>query len=209
MLKSYFLLSVFFLVVLLTGCKSRDTESPEVIITYPPNNIYIEDTLAIKAEAIDNIKIKRVEFYIDGDLFSTDTTAPYSSIRSANSNSSAHTIFAKAYDNEDNYGLSDVVTVYLLDTTDTESPMIAITTPASGAVVTGTVEVKTETSDNKDVSKVVFYVDGDSMSTSTTKPFTYLWDTMPLPNNSYTILAKAYDPSNNWANSMVTVRVLH
>ncbi|MDD5529999.1 MAG: Ig-like domain-containing protein [bacterium] len=209
MLKRYSLLPVVFFVVLLTGCKSRDTESPEVIITYPPNNIYIEGTLEIKAEAIDNIKIKKVEFYIDGDLFSTDTTTPYSSLCSVSSNPNSHTIFAKAYDNEDNYGLSDIVNVFILDTTDTEPPMIAITVPASGAAVTGTVEVKTETSDNKDVSKVVFYVNGDSISTSTTKPFTYLWDTMPLPNNSYTILAKAYDPSNNWANSMVTVRVLH
>ncbi len=98
--------------MLTTGC---DKEPPAVSITYPPDNATISDPVIIRADADDNKEVVEVEFHVDGAMCYSDTESPweYEWDPTTVSDSSMHTVFAKAYDPSDNVGTSDVVTVFV------------------------------------------------------------------------------------------------
>ena len=153
--------------------------------------------------------MSRVVFYIDGDSVYTDMTAPFNFDWNTHAvNNNYHTILAKAFDFNQNW-TNAMITVLVQnpDTTDTESPQIAIISPAGWSTVSDTVQILTDVSDNRGVARVVFYIDGDSTYTDMTAPFRFNWNTHTVTNDYHTILAKAYDFSQNWANSMITVLV--
>jgi hypothetical protein len=59
-----------------------DNVLPQVDIVHPLDSaLYLmeeDEYVNIKAEATDNVSMDRVEYYLDGNLFSTTTVAPYS-----------------------------------------------------------------------------------------------------------------------------------
>jgi len=85
--------------------------------------------------------------------------------------------------------------------TDTTPPACAMTSPSSGATVSGTITPTASALDNIAVSKVEFYIDGALRSTDTTSPYGFSWDTTSNVNGSHTIVAKAYDAAGNTATS--------
>ncbi len=88
-----------------------DTTPPTVAITSPSNgsSVFRNFTYTIRANATDNVKVDRVEFYINGTLRSTDKTSPYTaSWRVPNVKNAAYTITAKAYDTSGNSASSTV-----------------------------------------------------------------------------------------------------
>lgn len=90
------------------------------------------------------------------------------------------------------------VTLWIGCMRDNESPDVQITNPANGSVVSGTVNITAEATDNKGVEKVEFYIDGVIVSTSTSRPYTYSWSTTSLQDSSsHTIYAKAFDAADN------------
>ena len=91
--------------------------------------------------------------------------------------------------------------------TDTTLPTVAISQPTSGATVSGTTPITANAGDNVAVAKVEFYVDGTLLSTVTSSPYTTSWNTTVVTNGSHTVMAKAYDTSNNTNSSSVTVTV--
>jgi len=86
-------------------------------------------------------------------------------------------------------------------TADTTPPTVGISSPVSGATVSGTVPVTATAVDNIGVSKVELYVDSSLKSSTTTSPYTFSLDTTLLTNASHTLLAKAYDAAGNQAAS--------
>ena len=97
-----------------------DTTPPSVSITSPTNNSNVTDSTLIVVNASDNVGVKKVEFYIDGNLSSTVSTIPWQynwDVRSLSPNST-HTIFAKAYDAANNIGNSGTITVTIHITND-------------------------------------------------------------------------------------------
>ncbi|MFC7549680.1 PHB depolymerase family esterase [Plantactinospora sp. GCM10030261] len=92
---------------------------------------------------------------------------------------------------------------------DTEAPTASITSPVSGAEVTGTVQVSAAATDNVAVTTVEFYVDdGNLIGTDTTEPYSIDWDTSAESNGRHTLTAKAYDAAHNVGTSgPVTVTV--
>src|SRR5437667_32602 len=78
-------------------------------------------------------------------------------------------------------------------------PTVALTSPASGATVSGTVSLVASATDNVGVAGVQFLVDGVAFGAEvTTPPYTIGWDTTTLANNStHTLAARARDTSNN------------
>ncbi|HKO02468.1 MAG TPA: Ig-like domain-containing protein [Thermoanaerobaculia bacterium] len=100
------------------GGGGTDTQAPTVSITAPSGGTTVSGTVAINATASDNIGVAKVEFYVDGTLKSTDTTAPYSySWNTTTYANSSHTLVAKAYDAANNVGTSANVTVTVSNTT--------------------------------------------------------------------------------------------
>ncbi|MBI2559504.1 hypothetical protein HYW20_09345 [Candidatus Woesearchaeota archaeon] len=91
---------------------------------------------------------------------------------------------------------------------DTTLPTISLTSPASGATVSGTTTITATASDNVGVSKVEFYVDGNLKSTDTISPYSYAWDTTNVGTHAcngahtHTLSAKAYDAAGNIGTSL-------
>src|SRR3989337_2007146 len=61
-------------------------------------------------------------------------------------------------------------------------PTISITSPASGASVSGTIDVLVNASDNIGVKSVSLSVDGISVSSTSTSPFTNSWNSRTVSN---------------------------
>jgi subtilisin family serine protease len=91
---------------------------------------------------------------------------------------------------------------------DTTAPTANITSPASGATVSGVVTVNVNATDDVGVTQVELYADGTLVGTSSAAPASIAWDTSSLPNGSHTLQALAYDAAGNvGASSSVTVNV--
>jgi len=90
-----------------------DTQAPTVSITSPADNATVSGMLTISASATDNVGVTRVEFYIDGVLDHTDTTAPYSDSGDTSTvpDGSSYLLTARAYDAAGNAGLSAPVRI--------------------------------------------------------------------------------------------------
>ncbi len=84
------------------------------------------------------------------------------------------------------------------------APTVSITSPAEGALVTGTVNIATTASDDKAVTKVTFEVDGATLSTDTTAPYNASWPTSGL-SGLHSISATAHDAVGNTASDTRTV----
>src|SRR5204863_7709566 len=92
---------------------------------------------------------------------------------------------------------------------DTTPPTVAITSPAPGATVSGTITVTAEASDNAGVVGVQFKSNGsDFDAEDTTAPYSVTGHTTTVPNGSYTLTAVARDAAGNRTTSApVTVTV--
>jgi hypothetical protein len=86
-----------------------DSTPPAVTITSPSNGsrVPVRSDLTISASASDNVKVDKVEFYLNGSLQCTDLTAGYScQVRIPKARGRTHDIQAKAYDSAGNVGSS-------------------------------------------------------------------------------------------------------
>jgi hypothetical protein len=89
-----------------------DSQNPTTAITAPQNGASVSATFTIAASANDNVGVSRVEFYVDGVLRGTDTTAPYSYAWDTTTFANGtHSIFSRAFDFASNVGTSATVTV--------------------------------------------------------------------------------------------------
>lgn len=97
--------------------------------------------------------------------------------------------------------------IYMADVGDPEPPTVALTSPAQGATVSGTVTVAATASDNQEVSRVDFLLDGAVAASDTVEPYEWQWNTVGTPDGAHVVKAKAYDPSGNWAEASKNVSV--
>ena len=92
---------------------------------------------------------------------------------------------------------------------DTTPPTVSITSPASGATVSGTINVTANASDNQGVAGVQFQLDGANLGAEdTAAPYSISWNTTTASNGSHTLTAVARDAAGNrTTSSPVTVTV--
>ena len=92
---------------------------------------------------------------------------------------------------------------------DTTPPTVSITSPISGATVSGTITVAATASDNVGVSGVQFQVDGvNTGAVVTASPYIFSLDTTKLTNGTHSLTAVASDAAGNHTTSsavLVTV----
>jgi parallel beta-helix repeat protein len=82
---------------------------PVVTFNSPANGAVVSGLVNIGADASDDLAVTKVEFYIDGELDSTDTVAPYQAAwYTTYFTKGNHTITAKAYDAIGNIGTATV-----------------------------------------------------------------------------------------------------
>ncbi len=179
---------------------SNDVTPPTVSITAPSNNSTLNDgSVNVSVSASDDRAVTKVEFYVDGSLNSNDTTSPY--LFSWNATAGDHSLTAKAYDAVGHTATSAAANVHI-NHPDTTAPTVTITAPSPGATVSGTtVSITANATDNVGVASVEFFVDGATIASDTTAPYSTVWDSTSLADGPHSISAKAYDAARNVATS--------
>lgn len=86
-------------------------------------------------------------------------------------------------------------------------PTIDITSPTNGTVVSGTVSITANATDNIGVQKVEFYVDSVLQYTDVTVPYLFSLDTTKITNGPHNIKAVVYDTTGNSAQDEISVTV--
>ncbi|MGM0442395.1 MAG: DUF1566 domain-containing protein [Elusimicrobiota bacterium] len=86
-------------------------------------------------------------------------------------------------------------------------PSVSITNPSGGALVSGSVNITADASDDEGVKRVEFYIDNSLKKTEESLSYEYLWDTAAGSAGKYSIDVKAYDTDNNSASAGIRVTV--
>ncbi|MBN2380152.1 hypothetical protein JXM67_10175 [candidate division WOR-3 bacterium] len=186
---------------------AEDVKPPIVTINHPTDGGSVGGKFGICVEAIDNIKVENVIFYIDEVLVFDDKAFPYEYLwnTAGLEHGTQHTIDVYAYDPTGNEG-KDQVTV----TIDIENPTVSIMEPDDGARVWGIVTILVDAADNDEIVYVDFYIDQSSepVYADGEAPYRYEWNTGGLtPESTHTINVVAYDEAGNEAQDEISVTV--
>lgn len=90
---------------------------------------------------------------------------------------------------------------------DRTGPVVSVTSPLNGAIVTGATTISANAVDPAGIGKVDFYVDTKLVGTDTTAPYSVPWDSATVAGGSHTITARAFDLANNVSAAAITVTV--
>lgn len=83
----------------------QDLQIPTAVITKPLDQEVVSGEADFNANALDNDSVEKVEFYVDGALLGTDTSAPYGVKWDTTKVTNAkHTLSVKSYDPAGNVG---------------------------------------------------------------------------------------------------------
>ncbi|HYV47889.1 MAG TPA: S8 family serine peptidase, partial [Myxococcaceae bacterium] len=80
---------------------------------------------------------------------------------------------------------------------DQTPPTTAITAPAGGSQVGGTVNVQVDATDASGIAKIMVYVDDVAVGTDTTAPYSISWNTTAAENGAHVLKARAFDNAGN------------
>jgi len=101
-----------------------------------------------------------------------------------------------------------IVTISLFGAAkDTTPPTVSITNPKDGAVVSGVVTIKVDSSDSSGIAKVEFYVGDSKLGEDSGKPYEYSWDTKKTKDGTYVLTVKATDGAGNKNSKSIKVVV--
>lgn len=90
---------------------------------------------------------------------------------------------------------------------DTVAPTVSFTAPSDGQSAQLTFAISALASDDLDLSRVEFYADSVLISSLTTAPFAFNWNSYAVHNGSRTITAKAIDASGNYSSASIHINV--
>ena len=100
---------------------------------------------------------------------------------------------------------------FVFTTPDGTAPSVAVTAPANGATVSGTINLTAAASDNAGVTGVQFALDGASLGAEdNSAPYSTSWNTTATTAGNHTLTATARDAAGNVATSTaITVTVVN
>jgi len=188
---------------------ATDVTAPTVAVNAPVDGATVAGRVSVSVAASDDVKVTRIELYIDGALAGSSASAPASfAWDTAALPDGWHTLAAKAYDAAGNLGQAGTVTVYVSNPkalTDQEPPVVAITSPYPGAKLASKATVKVQGSDNVGIAKIELSVDGALKATTTASSLSWNWNTRQVKIGAHTLTAKAYDAAGNVMSDSITV----
>ncbi len=172
------------------GTLGSSNSLPSVNITSPANgaSYVIGNNVVINASATDaDGTVASVEFFVDGVSVGVDNTAPYSANYTAANGS--HTLTAVATDNNNGQTTSSGITI---NVSNNPPPVVSITAPANGSsyIINDLVSITATATDDGSVTSVQFFVDGISISTDNSSPYTASFN---ITTGSHIITAVATD----------------
>lgn len=177
-----------------------DNLPPIVALTAPAAGSVVGVTnVQLTATATDSVGVAGVQFLSDGQpVGPEDTTAPYTITWDASAlDDGPHVLTAVARDLTGRTSAAQVTV-----TVDNTPPTVAITAPAAGSTLEGTVTVSAEANDVSSLAGVQFKLnDANLGAEDTTAPFSVNWSTATAGNGSHTLTAVARDTAGNTATS--------
>jgi hypothetical protein len=193
---------------------ATDTQAPSVAVSNPSGGSKVSGLVAVDVAAADNVGVTKVDLYVNGALFVSDTVTPFGFSWDTTSVADGQaTLMAKAYDAAGNVATSSSVNITVAN--DKQPPTVAITNPANGSSVSGTVNVNVTGQDNVQVVKTTLTIDGKLVSTVSGPSLSYSWSTgstggkwwkrRTTSGGTSTLTAQAFDPAGNVATTTVTV----
>ena len=188
------------------GSVPSDTTPPTVSLTVPASNATVSNSVTLTANATDNSGgsgVASVTFSVDGSVVGSDSSTPYTfnwnSLSTANG---THTILAVAQDFSGNSATSAVVTVTLANPPpDTTAPTVTVTAPGAGSVISNSVTLTANATDNSGgtgVASVSFTVDGFAVGSVSNAPYSIVWGSTAVTNGSHMIQAIAARDLGFW-----------
>ena len=197
-----------------TVAETEDIIPPTVAVVNPQSGQVVEGTVNITAHAEDERSIQKVAFFVDGDSVGYKASYPY--IYNWNtdglSDSTAHTLFAKAFDSGNNIAISPVVTVTVYPRSgpagDNVAPSALFLYPITATSISGTVKIAVDLQDNVGVTRAEFYVDGqlETSAANPDAPWVFDWDSSTKADGlSHSLYVKVYDAAGNVGTSGLLV----
>jgi hypothetical protein len=181
-----------------------------VEIISPPEGSTICGSVTISATASSPAGILNVAFAfsLDGGVtwvpIGTDTSGPPFSVMFDTTTVPDGPILIRAVATDNLGRTATDINAYVVDNT---PPVVAITSPANGAVVSGTITVTGTATDNIALAFVQWLVDGTVVATQTAPPFQLVLDTTQLTPGPHTITLRACDNCPNCASTSITIFV--
>lgn len=189
---------------------SADTTAPAVAIAAPTAGATVSGTTTVTGSASDNASVARVDVSVDGGAWqaASGTSSWSLPLNTGGYANGGHTVTARATDTAGNVRTTAETVTVSNATADTTLPSVAISSPASGATVSGTVTVSGTASDNASLSRVDVSVDGGAWAlASGTSSWSLSLASASYGNGSHTISARATDGAGNTRTASVTVTV--
>jgi hypothetical protein len=148
------------------------------------------------------ISVARVRFYLDGTALNADSGRPYQcNLDTRKFSNGSHTLKAVALNSSGRTTGSTQISVNIQNGVTNTPPSVSLTTPISGAKLSGkSVGFAATASDsNGSVEKVDFFLapatsgSPTPLASKTAAPYAGSFDTTALPNGTYTLMAQAVD----------------
>ena len=96
-----------------TTAGSSDSTPPTVSIVSPNEGSTVSGAVSVAQSVTDNVGVVRVDLYVDGAMYGSATTAPFSiKWNSRRAAQGSHELQSRAYDAAGNIGVSNPLTVY-------------------------------------------------------------------------------------------------
>jgi subtilisin family serine protease len=175
---------------------------PGITFTNPTNGSYVSGITAVTATASAESGIAKVDYYIDGALKATKTSAPYRyDWNTAAYGDGEHTLRAVAYDSQ-NRTADNTMNVVV---NNTGQPAATILSPANEDVVAGAVLIEASAGHVTGIARVEFYVDDALVGQDTTSPYQVIWDSTSAANGSRVLKAKAVGTDGTSGTAQISV----
>lgn len=179
--------------------------APDVSITSHTENEVVDGSVLFTANASDDFGVSKVEFFINGGLIATDSSSPYSTTWNSNSVSDGFYTLTVVATDTSNQTKSESIN-FEVDNIDSP-PTVLINGPTDNEVVEGLVSISATATDDKSVTQVEFFVDGNLLLTDSSSPYTASWDSTSVSDGFYTLSAVAKDSAGQTSSSSIQVEV--
>ena len=167
------------------------SDNPSVNIPIPLEGAVVGRTVAIIGDAFDedgNGSINKVEFFAGAQKIGEVIGSPFN-FTWFNAPIGSHTLTAVARDNAGETGTSAPVHITVSDV-----PIVTLTSPTNGAVVSGPANVTlqaTASDPDGSVAKVEFFSGATKLGEDTTAPYSFAWNN--VQSGTYDLTARAID----------------
>jgi len=181
-----------------------DTQAPTVSITSPTGG-RVSGVVAVDVNYSDNVGVTRADFYVNGQLVTSDSLAPFAfAWDTAGKADGSYTLSVQAFDAAGNRGTSPQVAVTIGN--DSTAPTISSLNLTDGMTISPSKQtISVTATDNQSVAKISLVIDGKEVAVAYGGSLNYSWNTRKLAKGAHTVTVRITDNSGNVTSRTVTV----